>query len=126
MILIDLENESPRPSESVPCIMMTMRQGEQNQHGKIEYIGCLRNADPIVCPLSALAFYFFYRWGKEGAMQLFPSFRQPEDYYNQHVFPGSVRLPLRPLSYATQLDWNRRIFQAVGIYSKEKTHSARK
>jgi len=31
-----------------------------------------------------------------------------------------------PLSYATQFDWNRRMFQVVGIRSKEKTHSARK
>jgi Centromere DNA-binding protein complex CBF3 subunit, domain 2 len=30
------------------------------------------------------------------------------------------------LSYATQFDWNRRMFQEVGIHSKEKTHSARK
>ena len=67
MILIDLENKAPRPSESVPCMIMAMRQGKQNQHGKLEYMGCLRNVEPIVCPLSALAFYFFYRWGRDGA-----------------------------------------------------------
>src|SRR5271156_3938365 len=106
-------------------MIMTMRQGKQNQHGKVEYMGCLRNVDPILCPLSALAFYLFHRWGKDGA-QPFPSFRQPEDYYDQYVFPGSVRLPKRPLSYAMQYDWNRRMFEAVGVHSKEKTHSARK
>src|SRR5205823_4358490 len=56
----------------------------------------------------------------------FPSFRQPEDYYNLYIFPGSIKVPGRPLSYHTQLDWNRKMFQAVGIHSKEKTHSARK
>jgi len=96
-----------------------------NQHGKIEYMGCIRNSDPLLCPLSALAFYFFNRWGKAGA-QLFPSFRQPEDYYNQYVFPGSVRVPERPLSYATQFQWNRKMFRGVGIYSKEITHAPRK
>ena len=40
---------------------MTMRQGKQNQYGKIEYMGCIRNADLVLCLLSALAFYFFYR-----------------------------------------------------------------
>jgi hypothetical protein len=104
---------------------MTMRQGKQNQHGKIEYMGCMRNVDPVLCPLSALAFYFFNRWGRHGA-QPFPSFRQPEDYYGHYTFPGSVRVPERPLSYATQLDWSRRMFQGVGIHAKEKTHSARK
>jgi hypothetical protein len=61
-------------------VFMTMRQGKQNQHGKIEYMGCMGNIDPVLCPLSALAFYFFNRWGKDGA-QPFPSFRQPEDCY---------------------------------------------
>ena len=56
---IDLENESPKPDEPVLCMIMTMRQGKTNQHGKLEYMGCLRNIDPVICPLSALAFYFF-------------------------------------------------------------------
>jgi hypothetical protein len=86
-----------------------MRQGKQNQHGKVEYMGYIRNADPILCPLSALAFYFFYRWGRNGALE-FPSFRQPEDYYDLFVFPGSIKVPTRPLSYHTQFEWNRKIF----------------
>jgi hypothetical protein len=123
--VIDLENEGPKQDESAPCMIMAMRQGKQNQHGKIEYMGCMRNVDPILCPLSALAVYLFNRWGKHGA-QPFPSFRQPEDYYGHYVFPGSVRVPERRLSYATQFEWNRKMFQGVGIHSKEKTHSARK
>ena len=106
-------------------MVMSMTQGKQNQHGEVEYMGCMRNADPILCPLSAIAFYFFNRWGKDGA-ESFPSFRQPEDYYNLYVFPGSIKVPQRPLSYHTQFEWNKKMFQGVGIYSKEKTHSARK
>ena len=106
-------------------MIMTMRQGRQNQHGKIEYMGCIRNVDPLICPLSALAFYFFHRWGRQYA-QPFPSFRQPEDYYGHYAFPGSIRVPERPLSYHTQYDWNRRMFQGVGIHSKEITHAPRK
>jgi hypothetical protein len=103
-------------------MIVTMRQGKQNQHGKIEYIGCIRNINPILCPLSALVFYLFDRWGK----QSFPSFKQPENYYSYFIFPGSIKVPERPLSYRTQFDWNKRMFQGVGIHSKEKTHSARK
>ena len=33
LILIDLQNEGPKPDESAPCLIMTMRQGKQNQHG---------------------------------------------------------------------------------------------
>ena len=125
LVLIDLEDETPKSDESAPYMIMTMRQGKQNQHGKIEYMGCMRYLDPILCPRSALAFYFFNRWGRYGA-QPFPSLRQLEDYYGHYVFPGSVRVPERPLSYATQLDWSKKIFQGAGIHVKEKTHSARK
>jgi hypothetical protein len=125
LMLIDLENESPRPGETVPCMVQIMRQGKTNQHGKVEYMGCMRNIDPVLCPLSALALYFFFRWGRDGAGQ-FPSFRQPENYYNLYVLPGSVRVPARQLSYNTQADWSRRMFNAVGIQSKEKGNSPRK
>ena len=101
LILVNLENEGPKPDEPAPCLIITVKQRKQNQHGKAEYMGCIRNADPILCPLSALAFYFFNRWGKDGALG-FPSFRQPEDYYDLFVFPGSIKTPTRPLTYHTQ------------------------
>jgi hypothetical protein len=123
-ILVNLENEGPKPDESAPCLIITMKQRKQNQHGKVEYIGCIRNADPILCPLSALAF-FFNRWGKDGAPG-FPSFRQPEDYYDLFVFSSSIKTPTRLLSYHTQFEWNRKMFHGVGIHSKEEAHSARK
>src|SRR6266480_7155834 len=124
-MLIELEDEGPIPHEAVPCMVITMHQGKMNQFRKVEYMGCLRNINPILCPLSALAFYFFFRWGMDGATS-FPSFRQPEDYYELFALPGSVTVPARPLSYRTQWDWEQRMFKAVRIQSKEKTHSARK
>ena len=60
LILIDLANEGPKPGESAPCMIMTMRQGKQNQHSKVEYMSCIQNADLILCLLFALTFYFFY------------------------------------------------------------------
>jgi hypothetical protein len=57
----------------------------------------------------------FYCWSRQYALP-FPSFRQPEDYYGHYVFPGGIRVPERPLSYHTQYDWNRRMFQGVGIH----------
>jgi hypothetical protein len=121
LILIELENEGPKPDDLAPCMVMSRRQGKRNQYGKVEYMGCMRNANP----LSSLAFYFFSRWGKDDA-ESFPSFRQPEDYYNLYVFPGSNKVPRQPLSYHTQFEWNRKMFRGVGIHLKEKTHSPRK
>ena len=72
-------------------------------------MGCMRNSDLVLCPLSTMAFYFFYRWGRDSAEKL-PPFRQLEDYYNLYVFPGSVKVPRQPLSYHTQFDWNKKMF----------------
>jgi len=88
-------------------------------------MGCIQNADPILCPLSAIAFYFFNCWGKDSA-ESFPSFQQPEDYYNLYVFPGSIKIPQQLLSYHMQFKWNKKMFQRVGIHLKEKTHSTHK
>jgi len=52
----------------------------------------MRNTDPILCPLSAIAFYFFNCWGKDGAKS-FLSFWQLEDYYNLYIFLGSIKVP---------------------------------
>ena len=60
-MLIDLENEGPKPDGSTPYMITTMRQWKLNQHGKLEQMSCMQNTDPILCPLSALAFYFFSR-----------------------------------------------------------------
>ena len=56
LILIDLEDETPKSDESAPCMIMTMRQEKQNQHGKIEYMGCMRNLEQILCSLSVSRF----------------------------------------------------------------------
>ena len=86
-------------------MLMSMTQGKQNQHGKVGYMGCMRNADPLF----AIAFLLSNRWGKDGA-ESFPSFPQPEDYYDLYVFPGSIKAPQRPLSYRTHFEWNKKMF----------------
>ena len=91
-------------------MVMSMRQGKQNQHGKVEYMGCMQNADLILCPLSAIAFYFFNHWGKDGAKR-FLFFQQPKDYYNLYVFFGSIKVLQQLLSYYMQFEWNKKIFQ---------------
>ena len=90
---------------------------EPAQQGRI--LGLYPERRPYPLPLSAVAFYFFHQWGRDGALG-FPSFRQPEGYYDLFVFPSSIKMPTRPLSYHTQFEWNRKIVQRVGIHSKER------
>jgi hypothetical protein len=39
-----------------------MRAGKQNEHGRLETIGALRNKQPLICVPSVLAFYLMIRW----------------------------------------------------------------
>ncbi|KAN0066630.1 Transcriptional activator of glycolytic enzymes domain containing protein [Elaphomyces granulatus] len=57
-----------------PCqpLILTMGHGKMNQYGKMEYAGALRNKDPVICPLGALAIYLFWRWEFSG--EPFPNF----------------------------------------------------
>jgi len=54
-------------------------------------MGYMRNTNPILYPLSVIAFYFFNRWGKDGAKS-FLFFRQLENYYGLYIFPSSIKV----------------------------------
>jgi centromere DNA-binding complex CBF3 subunit-like protein len=60
LVTLSLPNEGPTPCEA---LILIMRNGKVNKHHKVEYMGALRNKDVLLCPLSALGFYFFWRWG---------------------------------------------------------------
>jgi hypothetical protein len=83
----------------------------------------------LLCPLSALGFYFFWRWGyviagshpgKQSApkpCRRLPSFFQPSDYYNLHAF---INYSEREWAYEEQ-EWVDRLFVGAGIQSSKKT-----
>ena len=104
---------------------MLIRQRKQNQYSKVKYIGYIQNSNLVLYPLSTIAFYFFYYQGRDSTKKLL-LFRQLEDYYNLYVFPSSVKVPRQLLSYYMQFNQNKKMFQVVGIYLKEKTYSAYK
>jgi hypothetical protein len=49
------------PIRCMPLIF-TSRASKENQHGRLETAGALRHRKPLICMLSALAFYLLYRW----------------------------------------------------------------
>ena len=73
-----------------PCqpLILTMGHGKMNQYGKMEYAGALRNKDPVICPLGALAIYLFWRWEFSG--EPFPNFSHRAAWYDRKLFPPSV------------------------------------
>ena len=42
-------------------LIFTTRAGKENQHGRLETAGALRNRKPLVCILGGLAFYLLFR-----------------------------------------------------------------
>jgi hypothetical protein len=60
--LFTFEFKGEGPIRCMPLIFTTWA-GKQNQHGRLETIGALRNSKPLICMLSGLAFYLLYRWG---------------------------------------------------------------
>lgn len=83
--LLMLDNEGP---SLCPVLLYIMSNGKTNQNGRIEYTGLLRNKDVSICGMSALAFYFFYRWEKSG--ESFPCFKSNKDWYDTKLLVGKL------------------------------------
>jgi hypothetical protein len=111
-------NEGPTPCW--PMILMKS-QGKTNQFGHIEYMGVMRHKEPLLCTISQVAFYLFYRW--EFMQEPIPQFYQRQQWYNWHLLK-SVQID-KEVSYRTQLDWINDVFRATNLASKKKTHSGR-
>ncbi|OXV07073.1 hypothetical protein Egran_05155 [Elaphomyces granulatus] len=69
-----------------PCqpLILTMGHGKMNQYGRMEYAVALRNKDPVICPLGALAIYLFWRWEFSG--EPFPNFSHRAAWYDRKVY----------------------------------------
>jgi hypothetical protein len=87
--LFTFEFKGEGPTRCMPLIFTT-RAGKQNQHGRLETIGALRNRKPLICMLSGLAFYLLYRWDIGG--EAFPDFSCREAWYDMRLMrPTSSR-----------------------------------
>jgi hypothetical protein len=58
--IFTFEFKGEGPTRCMPLIYTT-RAGKQNQHGRLETAGALRNRNPLICLLSGLAFYLLSR-----------------------------------------------------------------
>ena len=71
--LFTFEFQGEGPTHCFPLIFTT-RAGKQNQHGRLETAGALRNRKLLICMLSGLAFYLLYHWDLTD--ELVPDFGQ--------------------------------------------------
>jgi hypothetical protein len=120
--LFTFEFKGEGPTRCMPLIFTT-RAGKQNQHGRLETIGALRNRKPLTCVLSGLAFYLLYRW--DLGDEPLPDFSKRAAWYSIRLIKGSSGSREAAFSYNSQRDWVARAFRYAGIVSQKKTHIGR-
>lgn len=112
------------PTRCMPLIMTT-RAGKQNQHGRLETAGALRNRNLQLCLLGAIAFYLLFLW--DLINEPFPDFSQRSAWYDIRLVKGNSNSSNRtkPFSYNAQREWVIKAFSYAGITSHKKTHIGR-
>jgi Centromere DNA-binding protein complex CBF3 subunit, domain 2/Transcriptional activator of glycolytic enzymes len=123
--LFTFEFQGEGSTRCMPLILTT-RASKQNQHGRLETMGALRHKIPLVCVLSALAFYLFYRWDLTD--EPFPDFTSRPSWYGIRLIKratGSGDDRTQPLSYTSQREWAAKAFRQVGIHTTTITHVGR-
>ena len=122
--LFTFEFEGEGPTRCMPVIMTT-RGGKQNQHGRLETGGALRNRNPQICLLSGLAFYLLHRWDLTD--EPFPDLSERPAWYNVRLLKSSAAgaSQTAELAYNSQRDWVSKAFEYAGVVSHKKTHVGR-
>jgi hypothetical protein len=88
---LDLPNEGLKTEGHVTkALVVAVNCGKTNQYGRMEYGAALRHREPRSCLISALAFWFFWRWQVE-KLEDFPTFQKSEDWYEVKVIRRSAR-----------------------------------
>ena len=91
----------------------------------MEYGAALQHRDPLACLVSALAFWFFYRWQVAKDTETFPSFARPKDWYEIKVLWSANSTRTVPLSGQTANDWTSRLYKACGIKVSKVSYTLR-
>ena len=101
-----------------------MDKDKTNRGGKAQFMGAMRNKDPLLCPLGALSQYLFWHWQVDGKPA--PDFGTRLLWYDLKLLLGRDKEDgTKVLSYTAQYEAIWGIFTDVGIMSVKKTHTMR-
>jgi hypothetical protein len=89
------ENEGPMGAD---CIRFDYDESKMNGFGRQEFSGCLRNKDPLFCPVGAIALHLFHRFTVDKEPPF--SMKTNRDWYHIYLLQG--KSPTEQLSYASQ------------------------
>ena len=118
LFTLELKNEGP--TRCCPLILIK-DNGKTNQNGRVEYSGVVRHHNPLLCTVSHLSFYLFYRWSVAG--EPVPQFQMRQQWYDMYLIKGAS--VVKRISYDTLLEWTNRVFDVAGCTSLKKTHAGR-
>ena len=118
MFALELDDEGYSACFNVALVM---GQGKRNQFGRKEVGSFLRNKNVLICPMGALAIYFFVRYQIEN--NAFPSLWRNADWYDLYLVPGTK--PGKELSFGTHYKFIKNMLYSLGIKSNVKTHMGR-
>jgi hypothetical protein len=103
------------------AVVLIMSQGKRNQFGKKEFGAFIRNKNVLVCPMGALATFFFVRYHIQNVP--FPTMWRNRDWYDLMLAPGED--PVSEISYSTHYKFIKDMLDALGVKSEVKTHMGR-
>ncbi|KAE8255342.1 hypothetical protein A4X03_0g5579 [Tilletia caries] len=107
------------------AIMLLLRHGKTNKHGRVEFGSFIRNKDANICPVGFLAMYLFSRFHITGLPA--PDFTSSDRWYPLKLFRATKGgSTTKAIIYNTQLDAIDDAFKAAGIVGSAKTHLARR
>lgn len=118
LFTLSLPNEGPTACHAM---ILVLDNGKTNQFGRLEYGAVFRHRNPLLCTMSHLAYYLFFRWNilKEPP----PKFQQRQQWYNLKLLQGEKKE--NPMAYETQLHWTSQAFDAANLQCLKKTHAGR-
>jgi hypothetical protein len=116
--------EHPKNEGYTPCFSVVglISNGKTNKFGKRQYGAAIRNKEPLLCTMGALALQFFYRWHCSGEKA--PTFFIRNNWYQIKVLTTGSN-PTTAMSFATQYDDTKEIFGALGVTGASVTHMPR-
>ena len=118
--LFTLELKNKGPTRCCPLILIK-DNGKTNQNGRVEYSGVVRHHNPLLCTVSHLSFYLFYRWSVAG--EPVPQFQMRQQWYDMYLIKGAS--VVKRISYDTLLEWTNKVFNAAGCTPLKKTHAGK-
>ncbi|KAE8218798.1 hypothetical protein CF319_g7390 [Tilletia indica] len=127
MELADIHHLEMRNEGLSDCfaVMLLLRSGKTNKHGRVEFGSFIRNKDASICPVGFLAFYLFSRFHVMGLPA--PDFTSADRWYPLKLFRATKNgTTTKAISYDTQLDAIDDAFKTAAIVGSAKTHLARR